>query len=195
MHGHSGQKRRKLSHQREQEVGDAGAESTGLSGDDPEHDWVYMYRWMVTQSQESFPLITQAIENWDGPGDVDLGGFDTDHRDQNLDEDAQRQLEAQYAQAAIASCYTVESDSEETIHNAHAILARLARLLDFDPPPGLSATAEALPQIETHLFRAQDSETGLALDPNALLKSGHRLTSPRPETYALLDHGFSDFAS
>lgn len=197
MYGHTGRKRRKLNYQGEQEVGNGKADFIGngvkensLAGISEEdrtgHDWEYMYRWMVFQSRENFPLITQAIEHWDGPGDVDLGGFDAGRSDHYLDEDTQSTLEAQYAQAAFASCYTVESDSQQTIRGAHSILTRLATLLDITPPPDLATSVDSLPKVEKHATRLQGSQTGFDLEPKALLNPDHPLTTPRLDTYMLL---------
>ena len=198
MYGHTERKRRKVRHD-----GDADRESrnddatlatmtrkislTGVSESDKTgHDWEHMYRWLVFQARENFPLVGRAVEEWDGPGDVDLGGFAQGIQGQYLDEDIQGKLEAQYAQAAFASCYAVEADTEETIHGAHAILARLAELLDFVPPPDLATSVESLPKVEKHAFKLDQSQTVADLAPDALLRPEHPLTTPRMETYMLL---------
>ncbi len=150
------------------------------------HDWEYMYQWMVAQAADKFPLITNAIDDWDGPGDVDLGGFNPGNADDYLSEDVQTKLESQYAQAAFAACYAVTADTEETIKGAHSILARLAMLLDFIPPPDLATSVDSLPKIERHAAQLEASETTADLAPEALLTPEHPLTTPRYETYMLL---------
>ena len=170
MYGHTERKRRKIDH-RQESVGEdlktndmqsriGKISLSGVTEDDKTwHDWEYMYRWLVFQAQANFPATTQAIENWDGPNDVDLGGLNIGNSDTYLDEDIQRKLEAQYAQATFASCYAVEADTEQTIHGAHSILARLAELLDFDPPPELATSVDALPRIERHATLLDQSQT------------------------------------
>ena len=197
MYGDTNRKRRKLSG--EEEVSSVEKEENafndrvrkialdGVSAEDKTgHDWEYMYRWLVFHAQENFPLIVDAVDRWDGPGDVDLGGLNTGNADQYLDEVVQSKLEAQYAQTAFAACYAAKADSEQTIRGAHAILARLAELLDFIPPPDLATSVESLPKIERHAVSLDESQTLADLEPNALLKPEHPLTTPRLETYMLL---------
>lgn len=196
MYGHTQRKRRKVRHERADDAEDDDTQlanrtrKISLSGvseeDKTGHDWEYMYRWLVLQARENFRLVGHAVEEWDGPGDVDLGGLAPGSNDQYLDEDVQGKLEAQYAQAAFASCYAVETDTEETVKGAHAILARLAELLDFVPPPDLATSVESLPRIERHAFQLDESQTVKDLEPDALLRPEHPLTTPRMETYMLL---------
>lgn len=196
MYGHTERKRRKVRHDGDGE--DGGDEAslanmtrkislTGVTEEDKTgHDWEYMYRWLVFQAAENFPLVGHAVEEWDGPGDVDLGGLAPGNNDQYLDEDLQGKLEAQYAQAAFAACYAVVADTEETIRGAHAILARLAELLDFVPPPDLATSVDSLPKIERHALKLDQSQTLSDLEPSSLLRPEHPLTTPRMETYMLL---------
>ena len=194
MYGHTERKRRKLDHNDETNgnvatlTNDMGKISLrGVKEEDKTgHDWEYMFRWMVFHARENFQLIAHAIEDWDGPGDVDLGGFNIGNSDRYLDDDLQSKLEAQYAQAAIASCYAVRTDTQETISGAHAILARLAMLLDFIPPPDLATSVESLPKIERHAKVLGASHNVADLEPDALLQPEHPLTTSRLETYMLL---------
>ncbi|KAI6951258.1 secretory pathway Sec39, partial [Hortaea werneckii] len=203
MYGHTERKRRKLDQDRKDH--DA-AERDGRRNDDEAdlsrrtrkislsgvtqedktgHDWEYMYRWIVLHAVSNFPLVTSCIEEWDGPGDVDFGGFDQG-QSKYLEEDLQRKLELQYAQAAFASCYAAQSDTQETVKSAHGVLARLAELLDFIPPPDLATSVESLPKIERHAAKLDESQTVADLAPSTLLKPEHPLTTPRFETYMLL---------
>ncbi|RMZ31605.1 hypothetical protein D0859_04276 [Hortaea werneckii] len=203
MYGHTERKRRKLDQGRH---GHDAAEQSGRQNDDEAdlsrrtrkislsgvtqedktgHDWEYMYRWLVYHAVSNFPLVTSCIEEWDGPSDVDFGGFDQG-QGKYLEEDLQRKLELQYAQAAFASCYAAQSDTQETVKSAHGVLARLAELMDFIPPPDLATSVESLPKIERHAAKLDESQTVHDLAPNTLLKPEHPLTTPRFETYMLL---------
>lgn len=202
MYGHTERKRRKLDskkgHQlQEQQVEGAdaddlaeGVRKIGLDGvsaeDKTGHDWEHAYLWMVQHAQDHFSLITQLIEDWDGPSDVDFGGYEKGELRPYLDDDVQRKLELQYAQAAFASCYAAQSSSKETIQGAHGVLARLAELLDFLPPPDLATSVESLPRIEKHALALEESQTLQDLLPEKLLAPEHPLTTPRMETYMLL---------
>ncbi|RMZ09782.1 hypothetical protein D0860_04101 [Hortaea werneckii] len=203
MYGHTERKRRKLDQGRQ---GHDAAEPDGRQNDDEAdlsrrtrkislsgvtqedktgHDWEYMYRWLVLHAVSNFPLVTSCIEEWDGPGDVDFGGFDQG-QGKYLEEDLQRKLELQYAQAAFASCYAAQSDTQETVKSAHGVLARLAELMDFIPPPDLATSVESLPKLERHAAKLDESQTVADLAPSTLLKPEHPLTTPRFETYMLL---------
>jgi hypothetical protein len=196
MYGHTNRKRRKLSPEDDETTEQENRELSsrlgkialnGVSVDDETgHDWEYMYWWLVCHARENFPLAVHAVEDWDGPGDVDLGGLNTGNADRYLDEDVQSKLEAQFAQAVFACCYTVQADTQQTIHGAHSVLARLAELLDFIPPPDLATSVESLPKIERHATLLDGSQMLADLEPDALLKPEHPLTTPRLETYMLL---------
>lgn len=196
MYGHTERKRRKLDYDQEQESSDSNIDQVargvrkialdGVGDDDKTgHDWEYMYRWMVHHAVDDFELISRAVEDWDGPADVDLGDFDRGGV-HYLDEDEQRKLELQYAQAAFASCYAAQANSPETVRKAHDVLARLAELLEFIPPPDLATSVDSLPRIERHATKLDESQTVSDLLPDALLRAEHPLTTPRLETYMLL---------
>ena len=195
MYGGTERKRRKLGHEQEPEnaTDDVSTVAKGMrkialdgTKGTTGHDWEYLYIWMVHQAQQHFSAVSQAIEDWDGPGDVDLGGFSPGNSNQYLEEDVQSRLEARYAQAAFASCYAVQADTEQAVHGAHGILARLAELLDFVPPPDLATSVESLPKMERHATQLAGSHTDADIAPDALLRSEHPLTTPRLETYMLL---------
>jgi hypothetical protein len=198
MYGHTDRKRRKLDSEKQHQQ-EAGAEDNdvvegvrkialdGITEEDKTgHDWEHAYTWMVNHAQHSFPHITQLIEEWDGPSDVDFGGYEKGELRPYLDDDVQRKLELQYAQAAFASCYAAQSSNKETIQGAHGILARLAELLDFLPPPDLATSVDSLPRVEKHALALEESHTLQDLLPERLLAPEHPLTTPRMETYMLL---------
>lgn len=149
------------------------------------HDWEHMFKWMVDRSVEDFDLIANAVEEWDGPSDVDIGAFDRGGI-AYLDEDVQQKLELQYAQAIFASCYAAQANTQETVQHSHTVLARLAELLDFIPPPDLATSVDSLPRIERHAAKLDESQTAADIMPAALLRPEHPLTTPRMATYMLL---------
>ncbi|KAI4835235.1 secretory pathway Sec39, partial [Aureobasidium sp. EXF-8846] len=194
MYGHTERKRRRLNNKKEDNHGEHTVRSPprtafikldGVSKEDKTgHDWEYVYEWMVHNAVDNFPLVTNLIEEWDGPGDVDFGGF---HNPQDyLDDDTQAKLERQYAQAAFACCYAAETDSPETIDGTHGILVRLAQLLDFEPPPELATSVKQLPKVDKHAELLHATDSTIYLEPDMLLRPEHPLASPRLETYMLL---------
>lgn len=197
MYGSTERKRRKLGNSdvqsedaleaaQETTRGIAKIELSGVRASDATgHDWEYMFRWMVKRSVEDFDLVACAVEDWDGPGDVDLGEWDRKGISY-LDEDVQRKLELQYAQAIFASCYAAQANTHETVRHSHNVLARLAELLDFIPPPDLATSVDSLPRIERHAAKLEESQTSADIMPAALLRPEHPLTTPRLATYMLL---------
>ncbi|GME54136.1 CaiB/BaiF family enzyme [Neofusicoccum parvum] len=126
-----------------------------------------------------------AVEYWDGPGDVDLGGYEDPSRQDGLDEEVQACLEQRYAQAAFASVYSADSNTRETIEAAHSVLVRLASIMDFIPPPDLATSVEMLPKIEGHTSILHQTSSSI-LQPDTLLNPNHPLTIPTVETFSLL---------
>lgn len=195
MYGHTERKRRRLYNKKEPKQDEhntvrspprtAFIKLDGVSKEDKTgHDWEYVFEWMVHHAVDNFALATNLIEEWDGPGDVDLGGFHNPH--QYLDDDTQAKLERQYAQAAFACCYAAQADSPETIDGAHGILVRLAQLLDFEPPPELATSVKQLPKVDKHAELLHATDSTIYLEPDVLLRPEHPLATPRLETYMLL---------
>ena len=189
MYGHTERKRRKLAWNQEQQTdipqGNRKVSLTGVTEDDQTtHEWEYVFEWMVKEATHNFPMVTNAVEEWNGPGDVDLGGYLDEAR--YLDDDLRTKLDKQYAQTAFAACYAVEANNTETIDGAHGILVRLAEILDFEPPPDLATSVEELPKIDSHASLLHESKSTIILDPNVLLDPNHPLTSPTLPTFMLL---------
>ncbi|GME28012.1 CaiB/BaiF family enzyme [Neofusicoccum parvum] len=149
------------------------------------HDWEYVYAWMVRTAPQRFDLVSDAVEYWDGPGDVDLGGYEDPSRQDGLDEEVQARLEQRYAQAAFASVYSADSNTRETIEAAHSVLVRLASIMEFVPPPDLATSVEMLPKIEGHTSILHQTSSSV-LQPDTLLNPNHPLTIPTVETFSLL---------
>ncbi|EME50226.1 hypothetical protein DOTSEDRAFT_68936 [Dothistroma septosporum NZE10] len=194
MYGHTERKRRRLNQEHQDPIDEAAKVAEGVrkirlngvkESDMTGHDWEYMFEWLVQHAVSNFAVVSQAVEDWDGPADIDLGGHDRPGI-QYLDEDEQQSLELQYAQSAFASCYAAQDDTQDTVRRAHNILARLAELLDFIPPPDLASSVDSLPKVERHATKLGSSQTVADLVPDVLMRPEHPLTTPRVETYMLL---------
>ena len=192
MYGHNERKRRKLNSAQRQSIVDGGHErSRGGSLDDTaalhelvmKEDWEYFFTWLVRTAPKNFPLVTSAIENWDGPGDVDLGGYE-DGREY-LSEELQRTLELRYGQSALASVYTVDADTQAAIEGAHSLLVRLATLLDFETPPDLTTNLDLFPKIDPSSPILSEISTAF-LQPEILLQPDNPLTKPEPQAFRIL---------
>ncbi|KAF2860708.1 secretory pathway Sec39 [Piedraia hortae CBS 480.64] len=189
MYGHTYKRKKKHLVFEESNHGQDEPEKIPLKGVDIDsktgHQWELMFLWLVDTARTNLPLSAQCIEDWNGPNDIDLANLapDSEHY---LDEDVLEKLKLQYAQAAFASCYITSEKTLESVSCAHAILARLSELLDFIPPPDLATSVDSLPKIQRHAVQLEKSQTTADLAQDSLLRPEHPLTTPRYETYMLL---------
>jgi hypothetical protein len=146
-------------------------------------DWACLFQWILHTSRENLPLVTTAISEWDGPEDMDLGGFE-EGRDY-VDDDQQRKLEIQYAQTALACFYLIDKSDISTIQNGHALLGRICDLLNYDPPPALTVGVESLPSYDLQEPLLQDATTSLLEEQN-LLDLGNAITTPSRSSVQVL---------
>lgn len=146
--------------------------------------WDEVFRWIMAQAESSWPLAVDAIEQWDGPGDVDLGNYEG--RSVWLEEEDQQVLEILYARTALATAYSIKEDTVEAHIGIYSILSRIISLLDFDRIPTLPASASLLPSIT--LDTGSDilrPDNGRYLR-NFLLEERNILTSPTKQATSLL---------
>ncbi|KAF2114564.1 Sec39 domain-containing protein [Lophiotrema nucula] len=175
--GETDRKRRKLDAQERR--------ASGVQQQEAEpDDWEYVFEWLAHKSREDLPLVASAIAEWDGPGDIDFGGFDEGH--EYLDEARQRRLELRYAQVGLACLYMVDSTSTETLQTARSILARITGLLSRDPPPPLNIGAESLPSYDLDTPFIHDA-TPAILQDDRILRPENILTQPDSKATHLLE--------
>jgi hypothetical protein len=147
-------------------------------------DWDCLFQWMVHTSKEDLPLVTAAISEWDGPEDMDLGGYD-EGRDY-VDEETRRRLEVRYAQSALACLYLVDADNVGALQTAHTLLTRICDLLNCDPPPNLNTGVDSLPSYDLKTPLLQDSTTS-ALQEERLLSPDNTITRPSRDTVRIIE--------
>ncbi|KAF1994705.1 secretory pathway Sec39 [Amniculicola lignicola CBS 123094] len=147
-------------------------------------DWECLFQWLVNTSRNDFPLVASAIDEWDGPNDLDLGGYDDGHV--YIDEDRQRKLELRYAQTAMATLYLVGDSSVETLQKSHALLVRLTGLLGLAPPQQLNVGIESLPSLHQSCPVSQETPTSVLQDDH-ILQSDNPLTQPNEPAVRLLE--------
>ncbi|KAK7521133.1 Sec39 domain-containing protein [Phyllosticta citriasiana] len=188
MLGSNQRKRRKLDGTRRKSV--AGALRKDSSPQDSDqvqndfYDWDHVFAWLVHTAPQHFDVVSNTIDRWDGPRDIDTGGYEAPE-DKYLDDSSRMSLHVRYMQAAFASVYSAESESRETIEAAHGVLVRLAELLQFEPPPDLATSVEMLPRIDSHASVLRDSSPSI-IQPDTLMNEDHPLTKPKVETFSLL---------
>jgi hypothetical protein len=164
-YGGNQSKRRKVRH----EDGMHDNNSNGHMGDGD--SWQDVNEWIVATSRSDHTLASRVIGEWDGPQDVDLGGYDS-----QASNDLDGELTLRYCQAALATIYVAEGTSEQVeldcrriLHRVQ-VLSRLEQLPDHEPPQSLP-DIPPLPPSVVESSRA-------ALLHNALLQPDNGLTTP-----------------
>lgn len=139
MYGDSLLKRRKIRRDSSYSIDTIGESPTY---DDKYAGWEEVFRWIYNQAESSWKTVVGVVEQWDGPGDADLG----DYADGTewLDEEDQLHLERRYARAILAAAYTITETTEESLQGVYRMLNRVITLLDKDRIPTLQAAAAIL---------------------------------------------------
>ena len=147
------------------------------------HDtWEHAFVWMVEESATRLPAVAEAIKEWNGPPDIDLGEYDEKPR---LEQEIRKQMNVRYVQTMFASVYAATTDTSETISASHSTLVRIATLMNFDRPPDLTTAIKRLPKIDTKESKVAEIPTSIFV-PEALLTPNHPLTTPQPDKFSLL---------
>ncbi|KAF2009248.1 secretory pathway Sec39 [Aaosphaeria arxii CBS 175.79] len=157
--------------------------SIGISEEADQYDWECLFHYLVQTSKVDFPFTTSAFNEWDGPSDLDLGGYDEGL--ELIGEDQQGKLELRYAQAALASIYLVEDNSMDTLQRAHSLLARLSNLLNLEPPPDLHIGVGFLPSYGI-ASPPLHGATSTILQEEHILNADNALTQPDEDRVRLL---------
>lgn len=173
-YGGSQSKRRKLSHADEMQ-----GNNTNALGDN-HGSWQDVNEWILLTSQSDHGLASKVIDEWDGPEDVDLGGYDPEMSGNPNDG-----LTFRYCQAALATIYAAEDTSVRVLGDCRRVLNRVRALSRLkqperpDPPQPLPEIPP-LPPFVTESSKA-------ALLHNKLLVPDNELTSPSKDILSFLD--------
>jgi hypothetical protein len=146
--------------------------------------WEEVFKWLTTKARTSWEVAVAAIEQWDGPGDVDLGGYEVSTI--WLEEEEQQQLERRYARAALAAAYLIPEGSTEALMGVHRILSRIVALMDHDRLSTLPAAASLLPAIPAVFESGIISIDNATFLRNSFLEEGNTLTTPNHASTSLL---------
>ena len=177
MCGADDRKRLKLTHENRR------ASTAEDSSQDPD-DWDCLFQWLLNTSKEDLALVNSVINEWDGPEDMDLGGYE-EGRDY-VDEDTQRRLEMRYAQTALSCLYLVDASDTSSLQTAHALLTRICDLLHYNPPPDLNIGIESLPLYDLQKPLLQDATTSL-IQEDRLLGPDNDITKPEQSTLRVIE--------
>lgn len=157
------------------------------SGDDPLRvscdGWQQVQDWLLNQASSSWRVAVGAIEQWDGPKDVDLG----DTIMEQLQDSQLHYLDHNYARAAMAVTFLIPEASLEALDGAYRIMNKTRHLLNQDALPPLQISLENLPIIP--YFKAANStgtKTVASYMRNDLLHQENPLTNPSEEATEFL---------
>ncbi|KAI0532966.1 Sec39 domain-containing protein [Xylaria digitata] len=144
--------------------------------------WEHVLQWLITQASVSWKVAVKAFDQWDGPGDVDLGGYGSEW----IDDEAQRLLEQRFARAALASAYLIPEASVEALTGVNSIITKIMSLLDQDPCPTLQVASSLLSPFTQPESENIISTRSASLMRNDLLEESNYLTTPNQTSTQLL---------
>lgn len=132
--------------------------------------WEQVLEWLVTQATRSWRVAIKAVDQWDGPGDVDLGAYGNSW----LDEEEQSYLERRYARAILAAAYSVPEPTIDALSDVNKVISKVMSLLDQDACPTLGVASSLLPPFL--------DDTGILCPQNATHMRNHQLSESNPLT-------------
>ncbi|KAJ5551374.1 hypothetical protein N7461_006072 [Penicillium sp. DV-2018c] len=144
--------------------------------------WEHVNEWLLSRSLVDRTSVVSAFNNWDGPSNVDLGGYD--NADKQLSEERRKSLQVRYGQSGLAVVYAHTDSSKAVLDGSYQVLTRVAKLLDLDDSSYLGSDFE-LPSV--HYDATSISSTSRAsLMQNSLLRPSNPLTKPSPSSISFL---------
>ncbi|ORY71744.1 Sec39 domain-containing protein [Pseudomassariella vexata] len=144
--------------------------------------WEQMLEWLTTHASKSWKVAVNAIEQWDGLDDVDLGGYGC----MWFKDEEQGYLEQRYARAALASAYLIPEASVEALAGVNSIIAKIMALLDQDPYPTLQVASTILPPYSDNGTESMLCPKNATMMRNNLLEESNILTTPSARSTRLL---------
>ncbi|KKY24793.1 putative protein transport protein [Phaeomoniella chlamydospora] len=175
MYGNCESKRRKLSHTGRRASVVATSLPDGLSG------WDHVNDWLLNKSKEDLKLAEDAYLNWNGPGDIDLGGY-ADFSDDYTRSVHSSQFE--YARLGLGIVYSANETSQGAISRYLRILERAKQLSGMEINP--EVTSRGLPRLRTS-FTTLSSISRASLFHNIMLSPSNDLTKPSLESLIFLE--------
>ena len=187
MYGETTRKRRKLDNSRRRQslitVGHGTEDGLPAEEEQPSSDWSHVNHWLLNLGLRNFPRAVDAMTQWDGPEDVDYGGWGADS--QPIDKEEVRVQTRRYSQAGLAALYATKDSSLESIVGSHRVLQQISRLLALDEPPDLKRSDAPIATGISRTFLDEISPAHLL--HNALLRYQNPLTSPTHSAVSLFN--------
>ena len=145
-------------------------------------DWANVNDWLLELAIRNHAQAVEVVEQWDGPKDVDDGGW----RDpsENKEDESLPALQKRYGQATLSVAYATNSSTLETIVGSYRILHKVAKLLNLPFPPDLENPNSSMITVVSNGYF--ESLFPSHLLHNALLRADNPLTSPTSSAISLL---------
>ncbi|KAF3491681.1 uncharacterized protein GIQ15_01198 [Arthroderma uncinatum] len=171
MYGHVRSKRRKLDE-----------DSADVSIALVDEGWQDVNEWILSTSIRDFHLAIEAVEQWSGPEDINLGDYDGVQCEEPS-ADTER-LVNRYAQAGLASIYALSEGGYGLISGASRILSRVADFIHFNDQLQISNTS--LHPVSLDISTLQNVSPQHFLH-NVLLNPSNPLTYPTKQSVSFTD--------
>jgi hypothetical protein len=110
-------------------------------------NWAIVNDWIVQTSKTDFSLAVKAFEEWKGPSDVDLGGYENEADTVALMDDDEEQSN-DYAQAALKCILSTQETSRAVNEGSYKLLVRAAEIAELKKPPDLPNGLDSLPAVQ-----------------------------------------------
>ncbi|KFX89686.1 hypothetical protein O988_08544, partial [Pseudogymnoascus sp. VKM F-3808] len=115
------------------------------SQDSKYHDWDAVFAWIINQDSASYIAVSNAIEQWGGAADVDLGGYGDS--DAMLSEEDRRRINECYGHCALTAAFRMPGDSTPALLEAHRILRNVVTRLKLPSISSLEVAAGRLAPV------------------------------------------------
>ena len=137
--------------------------------------WNTVMEWLLSKAARSWSLAVHAIEQWDGPCDVDFG----DCAILPLPQIRSQYFDRTYTKAILASIYSIPEQTVEAVEGAHRALNKARSRSGLDPSLPLADLVEHLPNIPPNDFKSSvGAKSASAYLRDSLLHPLNLLTEP-----------------
>ncbi|KAJ5818639.1 hypothetical protein N7474_004230 [Penicillium riverlandense] len=179
LYGSKRSKRRRLNEQTSVPLiqGTPNTEAIELAG------WEFVNEWLLSRSLVDHDSVVNAFKHWNGPEDVDLGGYGAD--DAQLPIDKAKDLRHRYGQAGLAVVYAYTDSSKVALEGSCQILTRVAKLLGLEASSYLVTPNATFPSVQYDI-ESISSTSRASLLQNSLLTASNPLTQPSSSSVSFL---------
>ncbi|KAF3394399.1 hypothetical protein F1880_005215 [Penicillium rolfsii] len=182
LYGGNRAKRRRLNERAHQNSvsfvqGTAKPQPTELAG------WEYVNEWLLSRSLVDHGSVVEAFTNWNGPGDVDLGGYSD--QETHMSPEKRKELLNRYGQSGLSVVYAHADSSQAALDGSFQIVARVARLLELEEFSYLNSSGSAFPSVDYDTEQISSTSRASLLQ-NGLLAHANPLTKPSPSSISFL---------